>query len=60
MSPSRSVPTLLVDLGGTNVRFGVANPSREHPLLADSIRRYRVAEHDSLVPPPGSTSTKRG
>ena len=49
MSPSRSVPTLLVDLGGTNVRFGVADTSRERPLLADSIRRYRVAEHESLV-----------
>ncbi len=49
MSQSRSVPTLLVDLGGTNVRFGVADTSRSHPLLADSIRRYRVAEHDSLV-----------
>ncbi|TAL88863.1 MAG: glucokinase [Rhodanobacter sp.] len=49
MSPSRSVPTLLVDLGGTNVRFGVADTSRPRPLLADSIRRYRVAEHDSLV-----------
>ena len=49
MSQSRSAPTLLVDLGGTNVRFGVADPAREHPLLPDSIRRYRVAEHDSLV-----------
>ncbi|WP_017463571.1 glucokinase [Dyella ginsengisoli] len=44
-----SVPTLLVDLGGTNVRFGVADPSRTDPLLGDSIRRYRVAEHESLV-----------
>lgn len=43
------VPTLLVDLGGTNVRFGVADPSRADPLLKDSIRRYRVAEHESLV-----------
>ena len=44
-----AAPTLLVDLGGTNVRFGVADPSRDKPLLTDSIRRYRVAEHDSLV-----------
>lgn len=44
-----SVPTLLVDLGGTNVRFGVADPSRREPLLSDSVRRYRVAEHESLV-----------
>ena len=49
MSQPRSVPTLLVDLGGTNVRFAVANTLREQPLLVDSIRRYRVAEHDSLV-----------
>ena len=49
MSQPRSVPTLLVDLGGTNVRFGVADTSRSQPLLTDSIRRYRVAEHDSLV-----------
>ena len=49
MSETATAPTLLVDLGGTNVRFGVANPSLERPLLADSIRRYRVAEHESLV-----------
>jgi glucokinase len=49
MSQPRSAPTLLVDLGGTNVRFGVADTSRSRPLLAESIRRYRVAEHESLV-----------
>src|SRR3546814_3481390 len=49
MSQSSSAPTLLVDLGGTNVRFGVADPTQGKPLLGDSIRRYRVAEHDSLV-----------
>lgn len=49
MSQSHSAPTLLVDLGGTNVRFGVADPAHAKPLLTDSIRRYRVAEHDSLV-----------
>ncbi len=49
MSQSRSTPTLLVDLGGTNVRFGVADPSLNQPLLANSIRRYRVSEHESLV-----------
>jgi len=48
MSQSSSASTLLVDLGGTNVRFAVADPSRKQPLLTDSIRRYRVAEHDSL------------
>jgi len=49
MSPSPSVPTLLVDLGGTNVRFGVADAAQEQPVLEGSIRRYRVAEHESLV-----------
>jgi glucokinase len=49
MSEPTSVPTLLVDLGGTNVRFGVADPVLDRPLLTDSIRRYRVAEHESLV-----------
>lgn len=44
-----SVPTLVVDLGGTNVRFAVADPSSRAPLITESIRRYRVAEHDSLV-----------
>ena len=49
MSEPTSIPTLLVDLGGTNVRFAVADPARERPLLVHSIRRYRVAEHESLV-----------
>ena len=44
-----SSPTLVVDLGGTNVRFGVADPTRDAPLLTDSVRRYRVADHDSLI-----------
>jgi glucokinase len=49
MSQSSNATTLLVDLGGTNVRFAVADPSLATPLIADSIRRYRVAEHKSLV-----------
>ena len=49
MSQPRSAPVLLVDLGGTNVRFGVADIASGNPLLPDSIRRYRVAEHESLV-----------
>jgi glucokinase len=44
-----AAPTLLADLGGTNVRFGVADPSRPSPLLTETIRRYRVADFDSLV-----------
>jgi len=35
---------LLADVGGTNVRFALADPTRAQPLLADSIRRYRVAD----------------
>ena len=48
MRHPQPAPTLLVDLGGTNVRFGVADPSLDQPLSEDSIRRYRVAEHESL------------
>ncbi|GAA0709993.1 glucokinase [Dokdonella soli] len=35
---------LLADVGGTNVRFALADPSEAQPLLGDSIRRYRVAD----------------
>lgn len=49
MSSLHNAPTMVVDLGGTNVRFGVVDPTQDEPLLANSIRRYRVAEHDSLV-----------
>jgi glucokinase len=41
--------TLLVDLGGTNVRFALCDPSRAAPLLARSVRRYRVTEFASLA-----------
>lgn len=37
-------PVLLADVGGTNVRFALADPTRAVPLLSDSIRRYRVAD----------------
>ena len=40
---------LLADVGGTNVRFALADPARAQPLLADSIRRYRVAEFASFA-----------
>ncbi|MEO8670109.1 MAG: glucokinase [Tahibacter sp.] len=36
--------TLLADVGGTNVRFALADTSERMPLLSDSIRRYRVAD----------------
>jgi glucokinase len=35
---------LLADVGGTNVRFALADTTSSKPLLADSIRRYRVAD----------------
>ena len=35
---------LLADVGGTNVRFALADPARAAPLGAESIRRYRVAD----------------
>lgn len=40
---------LVADLGGTNVRFALADTSAPQPLRADSIRRYRVAEFGSLA-----------
>lgn len=42
-------PALLADVGGTNVRFGLADPSVSDPLLADSIRQYAVADFESLA-----------
>jgi glucokinase len=40
--------TLLVDLGGTNVRFASCNPTGATPLEAGSLRRYRVADFPTL------------
>ncbi len=39
---------LLADVGGTNVRFALADPSGERLLLQETIRRYRVADHGSF------------
>lgn len=36
--------TLLADVGGTNVRFALADTAAREPLLAATIRRYRVAD----------------
>lgn len=49
MNASSAALTLLADLGGTNVRFGLADPSRKEPLLADTVHRYRVADFASLA-----------
>jgi glucokinase len=40
---------LLADVGGTNVRFALADPEAHAPLLVDSIRPYAVAEFPSLA-----------
>lgn len=50
MAPgSTPAPTLLADLGGTNVRFALADTSRSAPLLMDSVKRYRVKDFATLA-----------
>lgn len=46
---SSHVTTLVADLGGTNVRFALADPMAREPLREDSVRRYRVASFGSLA-----------
>ncbi|MGF6496111.1 glucokinase [Luteibacter sp. 621] len=46
---SAAAPTLLADLGGTNVRFGIAHPDADQPLIQESIRRYHVKDYASLA-----------
>ncbi|UPG86109.1 glucokinase [Luteibacter aegosomatis] len=46
---SAAAPTLLADLGGTNVRFGIAHPQEDQPLIQESIRRYHVKDYPSLA-----------
>ncbi|PWK86834.1 glucokinase [Fulvimonas soli] len=48
-SSTPAAPTLLADLGGTNVRFALADPSLAMPLRLDSVRRYRVKDFPSLA-----------
>uniref|UniRef100_UPI0018EBE033 glucokinase n=1 Tax=Dyella sp. ASV21 TaxID=2795114 RepID=UPI0018EBE033 len=48
-TPDRAAPTLLADLGGTNVRFALADTGRALPLMDDSVRRYRVKDYGSLA-----------
>jgi glucokinase len=40
---------LLADIGGTNARFALAETAAEHPLLADSVQGFAVAEFPSLA-----------
>lgn len=49
MTPDTPSPVLLADLGGTNVRFALADVEQPQPLLADSVRRYRVRDFDTLA-----------
>jgi glucokinase len=49
MSSTSSAKTLLADLGGTNVRFALADPALPNPLLLDSVRRYRVKDFPSMA-----------
>lgn len=44
-----SAPTLLADLGGTNVRFALSDPNSDTPLQMDSVRRYHVSGFASLA-----------
>ncbi|SFR93132.1 glucokinase [Dyella sp. OK004] len=48
-STSSAATTLLADLGGTNVRFALADPSLASPLLLDSVKRYRVSNFPSMA-----------
>jgi glucokinase len=49
MDRSITSPTLLADLGGTNVRFALADAAAPSPLLLDSVQRYRVKDFDTLA-----------
>ncbi|MEP6634112.1 MAG: glucokinase, partial [Luteimonas sp.] len=40
---------LLADIGGTNARFALADPTVAMPLLIDSVREYAVADFPSLA-----------
>lgn len=40
---------LVADVGGTNVRFARVDPTGAKPLIAGSIRRYRVTEYETFT-----------
>jgi len=40
---------LLADVGGTNVRFALADLRAPSPLLEHSVRRFEVADHPALA-----------
>ncbi|HJT96906.1 MAG TPA: glucokinase [Rhodanobacteraceae bacterium] len=41
-------PVLVADVGGTHVRFALADTGAAEPLIAESARRYRAAEFASF------------
>lgn len=49
MSDDKNPSTLVADLGGTNVRFGLAQTTQARPLIDASIRHYAVADFASLA-----------
>lgn len=49
MNRDTSALALVADLGGTNVRFALADTTAPKPLQANSVRRYRVADFASLA-----------
>jgi len=46
---SDAAPWLVADLGGTNVRFALADPGSPGVLRAESVRAYKVDAFDSLA-----------
>jgi len=42
-------PILLADIGGTNARFALADPSAAQPLLSETIAEFAVANFPSLA-----------
>ncbi len=46
---SEGAPSLLADIGGTNVRFALARRAGDALLVAGSVQSYAVAQFDSLV-----------
>jgi glucokinase len=49
LNSSNGAHVLLADVGGTNVRFALADPAATTPLLTASICRYAVADFASLA-----------
>jgi glucokinase len=47
--PMKNPLVLLADIGGTNARFALCDPSLAAPLLMDSVRQQAVAEFPTLV-----------